>query len=179
MLTIYTKKVAIKNGGMRMSKAVSKEVVKEVINELKEQERNASKHKVFRNTELLMKNYTVLKQHSDNAVYSLDQVVKDIEPMTYEKLYIDAILKSKIRTTVMVQHIDMALDILHGNAIAKGEQEISKYNALSALYIAGKTFEDIAEQYNCSTLTVRRWKNDMLKSLGLLLFGVDGLLNFL
>lgn len=161
-----------------MSKTICKEIVKEIMNDLREQERKDKKRKVFRNTELLMKNYRVLKQHSDNAIYSLNQVVEDLEPLTFEKLYISAILKSKIRTTIMVQHIDMALELLQGNAISQGKQELNKYNVLLSIFVLDKTFEDLAEEYNCSALTVRRWKNDMLKCLGLLLFGVDGLLNF-
>ncbi len=160
-----------------MSKTSNKELIKEVLKEISEQERQTNKRKVFRNTELLMKNYNVLKQHSENAVYSFTQSITDIEPLTFENLYIEAILKSKIRTTIMVQHIDMALEMLHKNSMDKGKQEENKYNAMIDNFVTGETFEELAEKYNCTPLTVRRWKNDMLRNLGILLFGVDGLLS--
>jgi len=77
----------------------------------------------------------------------------------------------------MVQHIDMALDLLQKNSMKNGKAEENKYDAMIDVFIYNKTFEESAEKYHCTPLTVRRWKNDMLKSLGILLFGIDGLLN--
>jgi len=47
-----------------VSKTINKELIKEVLKEISEQERQNNKRKVFRNTELLMKNYNVLKHYT-------------------------------------------------------------------------------------------------------------------
>ncbi|WP_241428215.1 helix-turn-helix domain-containing protein [Clostridium sp. DJ247] len=37
------------------------------------------------------------------------------------------------------------------------------------------TYEEIAETLNCGVNTPRRWINEMINELGVLLFGIDGL----
>jgi len=154
----------------------NKKLIRETIAEYIEQQ-GRKKSKAYHNTKLLMKNYSTLKQHSKNAVYELKEDVEGFEfNMDFDEPYIQSILKSKIRTAIMLQHIDMALDMLKRNSAARGKSESDKYNILVGVYITGDTYDDLAERYNCVTSTVWRWENDMLRELSVLLFGVDGLL---
>nr|WP_235694980.1 sigma-70 region 4 domain-containing protein [Clostridioides difficile] len=50
-----------------------------------------------------------------------------------------------------------------------------KYRALELYYCDEKTYEEIAEILNCGVVTSRRWINEMVKELGVYLFGIDGL----
>jgi len=155
----------------------NKKLIRETIAEYMEQLQGGKKSKAYHNTELLMKNYNVLKQHSENAIYELKEDVEGFEfNMDFDEPYIQSILKSKIRTTIMLQHIDMALETLEYNCTIHGKAEIDKYGALIGVYISKKTYEQLAEDYGCTPLTIRRRKNEMLRVLSILLFGTDGLL---
>lgn len=52
---------------------------------------------------------------------------------------------------------------------------IEKYNALDYLYINELDYEGIAVKLNCNERTTRRWTNEMINELSVLLFGIDGL----
>ena len=55
------------------------------------------------------------------------------------------------------------------------EKLVKKYQALESYYFNEETYENIAEKLNCGVITVRRWVNEMINELSILLFGIDGL----
>ena len=71
----------------------------------------------------------------------------------------------------MIAHIDMALEQLKRKQIKKGT--VDKYNALTKHYIDEKNYEEISEELKCSVITPRRWINEMIDELSVLLFGID------
>lgn len=161
---------------MNIDKTIEK-AVKIAIKEYDKEKKSIEMKKVFHNTKLLMKHYNDLKLHIDNAVSDLHEIDQDIlAPMDYyedDELYILSIRKSKIKTLIMISHIDAALDVLYKNEVRNGTVE--KYLALKKLFVDKKTYECIAEELNCSIITVRRWVNEMLKQLGIYLFGVESI----
>lgn len=150
----------------------TKTAIKEFNKEKLEKERN----KVFHNTKLLLKHYNSLKDHVINAIDDSGKLKEDylidIEGIGKDELYIMSIKRSKSKTLIMVAHIDMALEILKKKQLKNGT--IEKYIALEMFYIRDIPYESIVKHFNCGTNTPRRWMNEMIKELSILLFGIEG-----
>jgi hypothetical protein len=166
-------------GNINIEEMINK-AAKQAIKEYDQEKREEARKKVFHNTGLLLKNYNSLMEHYKNAIDTVDisriddQIETEIEELESEdELFIRSIRKSKFRTFIMLSHIDMALGELKNEMEHKHQSE--KYNTLKMYYIQEKTFEEIAEQLNCSVITARRWKNEMIGELSIFLFGIDGM----
>ena len=72
----------------------------------------------------------------------------------------------------MIAHIDAAMVRLK-DKMEKKDQEY-KYKIIHAIYIEGKTYEQVSAEFNCSEATARRWKNEAVNELGVQLFGAEG-----
>jgi hypothetical protein len=57
----------------------------------------------------------------------------------------------------------------------KDETKLKKFRIMKALYFDDMTYEEAAEEFDCSTDTIRRAKKDMVKELSVYIFGADGL----
>ncbi len=144
------------------------------IKKVKEEDRKKKEKNRFRNTELLLRNYNTFKDFLQNTKHSIRVVAKDINcEDVEEKAFVLAILRTKARTAVMLTNVEVAMEELKTRMSEKSQME--KYHVIKAVYMDGKTFEVVAEENNCSEITVRRWKNEMVDELSILLFGVDGI----
>ena len=155
---------------------VIKKATKEAIKEYDKEKREEEKKKVFHNTRLLLKHYNDLKTHVENAIDDVERLesdLLDINELDRDELYILSIKKSKSKTMIMIAHIDMALEQLEKKQYKLCSTE--KYKALIMFFLEEKTYEEIAEQLNCGVNTPRRWVNEMISELSILLFGIDGL----
>ena len=163
------------------------EIVKETVSmTIKEYEKNLNernKRKILYNTKLLLKNYNELKNHSLNAVYkNIDEEVIDRingEEANYsdDEIFIESIKVSKMKTLIIITHIDVALERVKQKHIIKGTYE--KYKALELYYIKEKRKDDIAEELNCSTKSVSRWIKETEEDVAINVFGVNTLGNIL
>lgn len=159
-----------------ISKA-AKEAIKEYDKEKKQEQRK----KVFHNTRLLLSHYNDLKSHVENAIDDINKLknheIRESDFLDADKsadeLYILSIKRSKTKTLIMISHIDMALEILKQKQYKACS--IEKYEALKMYYIDEMTYEDLQEYFKCGINTPRRWINEMVKELSILLFGIDGL----
>ena len=148
--------------------------------------------KRLRNTRLLLKNYRSFVEHCNNAQYSVENPIKkeisknSITVQLFDDLYnlqddafvVSSILKSKEKTKIILDHINMCLEFFAQKAMKTNNQEmIRRFNVIDALYIKEKSmsFEEIAEQEHISTKTVNRDKNKAIQELSVLIFGIDGL----
>lgn len=150
--------------------------IKAAIKEYDKEQKMKQKKEVFHNTRLLLLNYNDLIYHVNKAVDNIHDTDIDIledGTMDSDDLYIFSIKRSKLKTLIMIAHIDRALDELKKEHQRLLSQE--KYDTLEAWFKEGLTYEEIAEKMNISTPTVRRWVNQMITSLGVKLFGIDGL----
>lgn len=132
--------------------------------------------KVLHNTKLLMKHYNDLKEHAESAVETISEInFNDCNVVDLDKddLYILSIKRSKIKTLIMISHIDASLALLEQKQMKLNT--IYKYDALEMFYIQEKSYEDIQEKLSCGKNTPARWINQMLNELSILLFGVDGI----
>ena len=155
-----------------MKEEVMDKAIKKALKEFKDEEREEKKKKVLHNTKLLLRNFNNLKTHSDKAKYDISEM--DIEAESEDdKVYILSIRRSKLRTLVMVSHIEMAMKELKENKIRAGA--IEQYRALEMFYIEKKSYGEIREKLNCGQNTPSRWINECVDELSVLLFGFDGL----
>lgn len=148
------------------AKEIAKEAVKEYIAETKVK----TEKQILHNTQLLMKHYKSLKLFADNAVYKMNDIT---ERKKEDRIYITSIMRSRIRTVIMVNHIEYALEELRKKKDVEGRHE--HYDALMAYYVNNMTLEQIADGMNCGQNTPSRWINAALKDLSVLLFGAEGM----
>ena len=150
----------------------TKQAIKEYDKEKAEEQRK----KVFHNTRLLLSHYNDLKSHVENAIddaTKLEEGLSELGDIDRDELYILSIKRSKSKTLIMIAHIDMALEILRRKQIKLCATE--KYEALKMFYLDDIPYDEIVKYFNCGVNTPRRWMNDMINELSILLFGIDGL----
>lgn len=168
-------------------KKLLKESALEALREFKKEERDKVRRGRLRNTRLLMDNYLEFIEHYDNIKSSTSELCEEFEnDISFDDadmgdIIINSIKRTKMRTRVMIRHIETTVGMLKDDMIAKGEPE--KCEVVELLYMDSckKDFkfnykvELVAQQINCHEGTVRRWNNEMLDKLSVKLFGVDGL----
>lgn len=148
--------------------------------------------KRLRNTRLLLKNYRSFVEHCDNAKYLVENPIKkeiekdNLKVQLFDDFYnlqddayiVANILKSKEKTRIILDHINLCLDFFQAKAIKTNNQEmIRRYNVISDLYIneTPMTYEEIAEIEHISQKTVNRDRKKAIEELSVLIFGIDGL----
>ena len=148
--------------------------------------------KRMRNTRLLLKNYRSFVEHCDNAKYLVENPIKkeiekdNLKVQLFDDFYnlqddayiVASILKSKEKTRIILDHINLCLDFFQAKAIKTNNQEmIRRYNVISDLYIneTPMTYEEIAEIEHISQKTVNRDRKKAIEELSVLIFGIDGL----
>lgn len=166
--------------------------VREGIKYIKEQEYYKTKKRYdrrLRNTRLLLKSYRGLMSHTKMANSSINQVrnenaidiLDDINCINDEELYVQAISRTKIRTLIIIKHIDKVLNYYRIICGAEGGNKKRRYKIINFLFIEKTaddiipTYEDAAERLEISSKTVGRDVQEAIKDLSLLLFGVDGI----
>ena len=137
------------------------------------------------NTELLMRNYRVLKVHTDNSVFdaahlneSAADILINMMSLKDDGMVVESIKRSAERTAIMMAHIDAMLDLFKQLCERScNELQMRKYDVLYQLYIAGTnmTVKQLAEHYNISKESVYADKNSAIRQLSALLFGIDAL----
>ncbi|WP_297429276.1 hypothetical protein [Clostridium sp.] len=161
-----------KSNELNIDETISK-AVRAAIKEYDKEQKEEQKQKVLHNTKLLMKHYNSLKLHADNAVYKADNLIDMEEYDDEDKVYISSIMRSRLRTMVMVAHIEMAMKELKEKKISEGNFE--QYRSLELYYINGHSYDELQRDLNCSKNTPPRWVSIAIKDLSILLFGIDGL----
>ena len=78
----------------------------------------------FRNTKLLLRNYTVLNANCSHAVYdaasaatgeeSVEEIVEALDELLEENLKVESIMKSAARTQLIMRHVNRMLRNLQG-----------------------------------------------------------------
>lgn len=166
--------------------------VREGIKYIKEQEYYKTKKRYdrrLRNTRLLLKNYRGLIAHTRMANSSANKIKKEnaidvldnIDSIDDEEQYIQAISRTKIRTLIILQHIDKVLNYYRLICNSEGGNKKRKYEILEILFISKidnnimPTYEDVAEQLEINKKTVSRDVQESIQDLSLLLFGIDGI----
>ena len=155
---------------------VARLAAREALKEHERQARREKKVKVFQNTKKLMENYNRICQSVEEGVAELSDMDngEELEEFTEEDIFINSILKSKLRSIVMIGHIDKCLKLLEDEEIRKNTHE--KYLAFKYFYLDGMTYESIAEVYGYGERTARRWITELTGILSIYLFGADAVM---
>ena len=180
-----------------MAKEISKEIIKEMMPELStrlkkeimKDMQKEKKKKIFHNTYVLMKNYNVFKSHvkqvkiREGMPIDYDKYMKQLREENIMEIYItdekfiQSILTSKIRTATIVAFIDEALNIIKKEY--KDKKKYERYRAFEMHFIKEYTNQQISEKLFCSINVPKKWSNEVLKDLSLLLWGIDALNEFI
>lgn len=157
-------------------KDIAKQLAKEIIEEVKKKNIDKRLH----NTRLLMKNYVRLKEHIEKVSGDIASDM-DIEYFEYEgdivdigdKIFIKSMLRTKMRTAKMLSYIDESLLIISNDMEAKGE--LHKYRAFEMHFIDKLTNEEIMDILNCGKNSPKRWSDEVIGQLNILLWGIDAI----
>ena len=157
---------------------------------IRKQERSKTIDRRLHNTRLLLKNYRMLKQHFQNAVYTFEeeQAVGDMKPgdiwkllnktAPTEEIYIEAICKSATRTMIILQHLDRMLDIYAAFCDKSNMDSVKRqYRILKARYLDETQIPmtEIAEREHVHKRTAEKDLDSAIESVTALIFGIDAI----
>lgn len=152
----------------------------------REKERKSRQDRRLHNTRLLLKNYRLLKEHTNGAIFRANQAreraVDILDGLNdYEMddgLYIESIKKSQQRTLIILAHIDQMLELYKAYCYNSGNPEnIRRYGVVMATYIdePKKSALEIAGTFGIEKRTVYKDIKAAANPLTALLFGIDSL----
>jgi hypothetical protein len=151
---------------------INKAVIK-AIKDYNKQQVSEKKRKALHNTKMLLKNYEKIKSSVDEAISEESQLNESLRYDDQDEVYINSIRKSKLRSLIVIAHIDKALSIIQDEYKNKGTPE--KYDAFIDCMIYGMTYDEAAVIYFTSKQSISRWVVDTSKLISIQLFGVDGI----
>ena len=147
----------------------------EAVKEYNKNQKKIKRARVFQNAKKLMENYNRICESVEKGVAELSDMdnADELEEFTAEDIFIHSILKSKLRSIVMIAHVDKCLALLEEEQQQRGTPE--KYLAFKAFYIEEISQEDIAKDFSCTDRTIRRWITELTGILSIYLFGADAI----
>ncbi|WP_061342891.1 hypothetical protein [Clostridium botulinum] len=167
--------------------------IREGINYIKQQEYSKTTKRYdrrLRNTRLLLKQYRKLNVHNIESVKSINRIkdnnaidiLDDVESIDDEEQYIQALSRTKVRTVIIIKHINKMLKYYEIICNHEGENKRRGYKAIKRLYIDPikesekiPRYESVAEELDISVKTVSRDVKDAIEDLSSLFFGIDGI----
>lgn len=166
--------------------------IREGIKYIKDQEYYKTKKKYdrrLRNTKLLLKHYRSLQKHTQITKDSVSKiqeenaidVLDDIESINDEEQYVQAIERTKIRTKIIVNHVNKAISYYEHICNKEGQIKERRFKIIKYMYIDNTkndeipTYEDVATHFNINIKTVGRDVRSAIEDLSILFFGIDGL----
>lgn len=101
---------------------IIKKTTRETIYEIRKEDSRQKKSRIFHNTKMLMENYIRIRDSVENGISSLKDMEQGIDfaldfDEKLDELFVDSIRRGKVRSTVMLAHIDRCMGLL------KKEQE--------------------------------------------------------
>ncbi|MFL0197372.1 hypothetical protein ACJDU8_17655 [Clostridium sp. WILCCON 0269] len=166
--------------------------IREGIKYIKEQEYYKTKKRYdrrLRNTRLLLKHYRDLKVHgrlvnsSTNSIYNSNaiDILDDIDPIDDEEQYVQAISRTKMRTSIILGHINKSMEYYKVICEKDGDTKKRRYDIIKYMYMEPTddnilpTYEEVAEHFNLNVRTVGRDVKSAIEDLSILFFGIDGI----
>lgn len=137
------------------------------------------------NTKLLLRNYRMLKDNSENSIYGRSQmkesaadILCSMMNMYDDEVIVDAIKRTATRTAIIVSHIDTMLG-LYKVYCDKSSNDLDRrrYEVIYDMYMTEQTLsvKEIAKKQNMSRESVYTDLKIAIERLSALIFGVDGL----
>lgn len=131
----------------------------------------------LRNTKLLLRHYREFVEHSEELKLSLQEESEALDDLYTDELTVEAIKRSKQRTLAMVKFIQQMMQVYRIRCEKGTDDDLRRFKVVHAMYIATEkmTVEEIAKCNSIDTSTVYRDINNAVKSLSVLVFGVDAI----
>lgn len=135
-------------------------------------EKNESE-KELRNTEELLKNYRLLKNHANVDIPRL----KDDVPLSSHQLSLYSLLGYRARSKEMIIFIDKILDEYKTICQAGEIEKRRRWDVISNLYINPRemSLTQLSEKFHADVKTIKRDKQKAIKELSIMIFGLDSL----
>ena len=131
---------------------------------------------VIEKTLLYLENYREMERYIKEAVSEAYQVPEvDGYNISAERAFLQSVRECRAETVILFEHVKKALASLKEDAEAAGEAY--KYDALEAVYIKGKTYEEIARETGCGRNSPKKWCKVMVQRLSIKLFGAKAIEN--
>jgi hypothetical protein len=164
----------------KISAEVATQATIEYLNKVKLEEQRTKQDRRLHNTKLLLRNYRSFKVHCNDIreELSAEKETSVMEELEQNEFAVEAIKRSKERTLAMVRFIDQMLQVYKTLCEQSDKlEDRRKHDTIYDLFISmnKKTYEQVAECQNRNVRTVYRDVNDAVKSLSVLVFGVDGI----
>lgn len=148
--------------------------VKKAIKEHAKEQKIEKKRKALYNTKLLLKNYEKIKNSIEEAISEVRQLEEQpFDCADEDDVYIASIRRSKLKSLIVVSHIDSALERVKQDCVRKNVPE--KYDAFLSCFIENMSYDEAALYYHSSKTSISRWVNEITKEVSIQLFGVDGI----
>ena len=127
-------------------------------------------------TQVYLENYREIERYIKDAISEVSQI-DDVSRynISAEKAFIQSIRECKAETVILFEHMKKALASLKEDTEAAGEGY--KYDALEAVYIKGKSYEDIVRETGCGRNSPKKWCRVMIQRLSIKLFGAKAIEN--
>lgn len=127
-------------------------------------------------TQVYLENYREIERYIKDAISEVSQI-DDVSRynISAEKAFLQSIRECKAETVILFEHMKKALASLKEDAEAAGEGY--KYDALEAVYIKGKSYEDIMRETGCGKNSPKKWCRLMTERLSIKLFGAKAIEN--
>ena len=127
-------------------------------------------------TQVYLENYREIERYIKDAISEVS-LIDDVSRynISAEKAFLQSIRECKAETVFLFEHMKKALASLKEDAEAAGEGY--KYDALEAVYIKGKSYEDIVRETGCGKNSPKKWCRVMIQRLSIKLFGAKAIEN--
>ena len=121
-----------------------------------------------------LEQYREMQRYIEEAVSEVSQV-QNVEKynISAERAFLSSIRECRAETIIWSEHINKALESLKRDAEAAGEGY--KFEVLEAVYVKGKTYEDIVREMGCGKNSPKKWCKVMIDRLSVKLFGAKAI----
>lgn len=156
---------------------ITEHVIKIQRKKKKEQKQERRNWKL-RNTNLLLKNYQMLRKHCDGIIPKLEEYEETI--FNEQELDIAILMKYKARTKEMLDYFDLMFSSYSNYCHNNGPMAERRLKIITGLYlyeneISKRKKSDLASQYDIDMRTVDRDIRKAGEELSIFLFGIDSL----
>lgn len=141
----------------------------------KDKLKKEDKARNLRNTELLLKNYTKLKDLCDETIQ--EEIPNDYPDFSMENLTLESLTVYRKKTLMMMNHVDKMLVAYEWNCMRGSVEEKRRYNILKHKYLVENklTVKEICQDAKVEQATVYRDIKIAIKDMSVLLFGISAI----
>lgn len=158
----------------------------DTFNKERAEERKHRRKRKLRNTELLLRNYHMLKENAENSVFGRSQmeesavdILEEMMSLYNDEVIVESIKKSATRTAIIMAHVDTMISLYHTycERAENSDIEMRRYDVLWDRYLADEPInvKSISKKQHMTEQNVYADLRIATERLTALIFGVDGL----